>query len=98
MNMLTTLERTAAILASVSAIIAASGVAWRFERRARRLITRVVGDDDTPSILARLDDIQSQLRPNGGSSLRDALDTVIRQQADQGALLAAHMARPHPEV
>lgn len=52
----------------------------------------------TPGVPERIARIESELRPNHGSSLRDALDRVETAQAEQARLLAAHLIDPnaHP--
>lgn len=77
------------------AIVAGVGLlalAWRGERRARRLANRLLGDGPGhPGALDRLDDVWAQVHPNSGSSLRDAVDRV-----EHG--LAAHVATPRDQA
>lgn len=55
---------------------------WRGSRAIHRLAEELLGDDDRPSAMARLVAIESEMKPNGGSSLRDALDRCERRLDD----------------
>lgn len=72
-------ETIAAIVGITTGGAALVGMAWRGERRARRLATRLLGDDTTPGALDRLDDVWHQVHPNSGTSLRDGVDRIERQ-------------------
>jgi len=87
---------TAAVCGGVTAVIGTSAVLWRIERRVRRVATRVLGDEATPGALDRLDEIWREMRPNGGSSLRDVVDRLEARQDRADRALAAHLAAPHP--
>lgn len=68
--------------------LAVLGGAWTFVKaipkvtggiaRADRAVRQIVGDDDTPGLGERISKVEAELKPNGGGSMRDALNRVER--------------------
>lgn len=58
-----------------------AGLAWRF----------VVKPQLQLHILNPLQEIQKELHPNGGSSLRDRVDAAVSTGASNGELIAGHI-------
>jgi hypothetical protein len=77
------------IAGQVTMYVGAAGAAglglrwvWRGSRALHRLAEGLLGDGDRPSAMVRLAAIEAELRPNHGSSLRDAVDRV-EQRLDE---------------
>lgn len=104
------LELVTAIAASVVGVGAAGGMLLRGERRARRIVTSLIGDGERLGALERINTvaaqvaaIDAQMHPNSGHSLRDSvdgLDALLRdvstRQDRTHDMLVQHIAGPHP--
>jgi hypothetical protein len=72
----------AALCGALFTIAKAVRAAIRVGRKVDRLATQLLGDDETPSLDARLSNIEHELHPNSGSSMRDAVDRTERALSD----------------
>lgn len=64
----------------------------RIAHKLDRLATQLLGDDETRSLDERLSSIEHELHPNGGSSMRDAVNRTERalaEHVEQSARLLA---------
>lgn len=84
------------ISAATVATGAAGALLVRAERRGRRIVTGLLGDDRRPGALDRLEtveltvqQIQAELSPNSGKSLHDRIVRIDERLVD-------HIASPHP--
>ena len=80
----------AAILAGLFTIGKAVKAGIRIARRLDRVATQLLGDDETPSLDDRLSSIEHELHPNGGSSMRDAVnrtEKALAEHVEQSARL-----------
>lgn len=67
---------------------------WRLTRKFHRMADQFLGDPDRgiPSLPDRVGAIEKEMRPNGGSSLRDAVDGVRSEVGAVRHELADHKA------
>ena len=72
----------AAVCAGLFTIAKAARAAVRVGRKLDRLATQLLGDDETPSLDQRLSNIEHELHPNSGGSMRDAVDRTESALAD----------------
>lgn len=76
---MTELQQLAAGLAALAAGVAGGWYllrgGWRVSKRVHRLADSMLGDRETgqPGVVDRLVRIETELHPNGGSSMRDAI-------------------------
>ena len=80
----------AAILAGLFTIGKAVKAGVHIARRLDRVATQLLGDDETPSLDDRLSSIEHELHPNGGSSMRDAVnrtEKALAEHVEQSARL-----------
>lgn len=78
-----------AFVALISACCAAALKALRAGRRVSRFLDEFLGDGKTPGLVERVETldasvgrVSAEVFPNGGGSLRDALDDVRRELRD----------------
>jgi hypothetical protein len=97
----------AKVVGAVGGALGAAGtvgaLAWRMERRARRIVTAIAGDGVAPPLLERVDQhgraleaIQAQLRPNHGGSLHDVVVRIDERTLRIEHRLDDHLRSPHP--
>lgn len=93
--------RIAGIAAGVAGLLYLARVAWRALKGGKRAVTTVhklgealLGDPETgkPGMPERLDRIEAELHPNGGGSLRDAVNRTENELAELRAQFTAHLA------
>ncbi len=79
---MTALIIAGATATALTAIVLFAKTIWPLVRQSVRIadaIDIIVGDDTRPGICKRLDDIELQLLPNDGKSLRDRVDYIALQ-------------------
>lgn len=85
---------------AVVAVGAAGAFLVRAERRGRRIVTGLLGDDERPGALRRLatvetavQEIKTQLSPNSGGSLHDKVTRIDERTVLFGERLDLHAER-----
>ncbi|MFI7282383.1 hypothetical protein ACIBOV_19205 [Micromonospora chersina] len=103
-----TLERWAAAGVVLGAILSALTLAMVVSRPLRRLarqneefrqdwygVPARPGHDAVPGVPERLRRIETELHPNGGGTLRDAVDDAESRLKEVGSRLDEHLRSPH---
>jgi hypothetical protein len=76
-----------AVLGALSAVFLAGQRLWKFVRLSVHAFETIVGTPEKagkpgsgmPGMADRLDSVEKELRPNGGGSLRDVVDTAAKE-------------------
>lgn len=93
----TAIDPVAVWCIALVAVSGGLGLAWRFVRAVRRVSRKVdefiedwngaperPGHPARPGVMSRLDWIEHELKPNSGSSLRDAVNRIEEELGTQG--------------
>ncbi|WP_405117185.1 hypothetical protein OG559_31070 (plasmid) [Micromonospora sp. NBC_01405] len=74
--MVTIAGQIAAVAAGLAGIGWILKAFWRAFSAIHELATAILGDDDTPGLVKRVERIEYQLNPNGGGSLFDKVTRI----------------------